>query len=281
MRVFLAISLFASAANPSASLPGDQSRAPTKARTPVPLLPAGKWKVESKTLTCMLTRSFGEGVGRVDFGLELDELGMARMSLALEPDKREHFKERVARIALPPSNGEIALPAFSGSSMTAVDRFSMMMDLRAADLATLAEAAANGANEIRIDVGDRHIDLRSGPIKLAINTLFDCRRTLIKSWGADPDAMTIAEGGEIPWFREGDLAAEARKTSAGGLTIAAVSVDSDGRPTGCRLFVVTGTPAIDAIACPDIMTRGRFKVARSTDPAVRWSIVSHRWPRGR
>ncbi|MDB5677080.1 hypothetical protein [Sphingomonas bacterium] len=281
MRTLLAILLLTLAANPAASLPNGQLKAPTKARTPVPLLPAEKWKVENTTLTCVLTRGFGEGVGRVDFGLELDALGIGNMSLALEPNKRESIEKLVAHIVLPPSDKEIALPAYAESGMTAADRYSMSIRLDREDLERLTEAAADGADEIRINVGDRRMDLRSGPIKAAIAALFNCQRLLVRSWGADPDAMTEADGGDIPWFRDGDLPFAVRKTSAGGLTIAAVSVDRAGKPTGCRLFVVTGTPAVDAVACTDIVKRGRFKPARTGDPAVRWAVVSHRWARGR
>jgi TonB family protein len=59
----------------------------------------------------------------------------------------------------------------------------------------------------------------------------------------------------------------ALRDSVGGYMVYDVSVDADGEPTDCRIFVSTGSARLDSEACVMILKHGRFHPAKNADGA--------------
>ena len=77
-----------------------------------------------------------------------------------------------------------------------------------------------------------------------------------------------------------DVPADLRRRSFEGRTELDLLIGEDGRVRECRIVAPSGEPRFDAIACPRVQERGRFRpflVAPGRPVATRWSVTVFWW----
>jgi TonB family protein len=236
---------------------------------PAPMLPPiDKWTVDFGDSSCLATRKFGDKAHPVTFAFEsaVGEVG-GTFFLITDGTSREP-RDGKARITLD-SGPTLSIPWVSTSASATTRVFRMRAEQS-------FWAALTNATSMHVEGIERPpFTLRIGSIAKVSKSVEACGADLLRSWGADPDALASAPTGKVvEWIRADDYPAAAIKAKQHGTVKTVSTVGPDGAPTSCRVVVSSRYPLLDDASCSAIMARARF--ATATTP-VRYFVRQITW----
>ena len=137
--------------------------------------PSGKWVVEYADDACVLQRSFGEGAGKVTFGLRPARDDSGYEVIVVTPSKAQSASSGVARMRFSPGADWITADYISGPMAGRADRLTTFPiaweDLR----------AIRTAQTVSIDAGrDADVTIALSQVAPALDALAKCRADLDK-----------------------------------------------------------------------------------------------------
>lgn len=248
-------------------LPAALLLAPITAPTPM-LPPIDKWTVNYGDSTCLATRKFGDKARSVTFAFEsvVGEVG-GTFFLITEGTSRGP-RDGKARITLD-SGPTLSIPWVSMPANTSTRVFRMRPE-------ESFWAALTTATSMHVE------GIEGPPFTLPVESIAKvnksvkaCGDDLLRSWGADPDALASAPPGKpLEWIKADDYPAAAIKAKQHGTVKTVSTVGPDGVPTSCRVVVSSRYPLLDNASCSAIMARARF--ATATTP-VRYFVRQIIW----
>lgn len=238
-----------------------------------PLLePHGPWVVAFEDDMCVASRSFGQN-GEVTLAfrpspfnrfLELTLLDTTRKGVKLLHDE----KMQVSFGSWGPSREEtyIAAPAKTGR---VIQLYFRDPDLNYGPLDTII------AFQSRRD-GPYRFHLREGSNLTRV--LDACQRSLVKSWGIDPNAefdqvVTPAKRISDPLdVRTHDYPADALAAGKSGTVTIVWTITTEGRAVECRVIRSSGVQSLDRTACEKVEQRARYTPSLDRDGRP---VISH------
>lgn len=244
----------------------------TAAVPPASSSTAGKWGVDYSPTRCLINRRFnGSGPSAAMLAIDADPVdGTGRLILLL-PHGSARGSFGTATIEVMPGDMTIKPKWFARTGkdgMLAIDISATSDDWEV--LRSAATLTVRGPTEAPISVPFQGIDKAIGAAKT-------CGRGLLKSWGADPDAMIDADPqAAAKWVKIGDYPQAALATNQQGTVKLLLSVGSDGRPATCKAVVSSGSSLLDSTACTVLMDRAHFDpsamATRYLYTKVTWAI---------
>lgn len=232
------------------------------------LLPIDKWTVDYRDSSCLATRKFGDKAHPVTFAFEslVGEVGGTFFLITNGTSRGP--RDGKARITLD-SGPTLSVPWVSIPANTSTRVFRMRGEQS-------FWAALTNATSMHVE------GIEGPPFTLAVGTIAKvsksvkaCGDDLLRSWGADPDALASAPSGKaVEWIRADDYPAAAIKAKQHGTVKTVSTVGPDGVPTSCRVVVSSRYPLLDNASCSVIMARARFETA--TTP-VRYFVRQIIW----
>lgn len=249
------------------------------AQPPSPAAQPSRWHLDGATDRCLLTRRLEgapvpatfilrtiPGSGRYDIILAAPDLPAdlrrpgRTLSLSLTPAGRA-YPVRAAPAAVPRALGEGALfgplPAEVAS------------DLARATTVRIQEEQGRALGSWTIPIGAR-----------AAEALAFCEREKLVEWGADPAGFepgaTRPQPREDPsrWLTRRDFGLATALTSAAYAAVFRLTLDRDGRATGCTLIESAGNVDLTG-ACRALRSSARYEPARDASGNAIASVAIH------
>jgi TonB family protein len=240
----------------------------------VPLQPSGRWTVNYQQNGCLLSRRFGPEAGSVTLGFE-PSMAVAEGRLLLvvpAPEKRPNRTGK-ARIELAPSGMVLAADFSSGPIGPGRG---IVLWLEPGSVAGLTDART-----ITVTAGDEPpVVLRTGGMTGALKAIRTCQDDLLRSWGVDPADMIKEEDrpAVATWFGVNSYPSSAVRAGAQGRVVSLITIGDDGKPTGCRIVITSGSSDLDKATCSIARQNARFgKVSREPKQPPRWMLLPVRW----
>lgn len=214
---------------------------------------AAKWGVEYAPDQCIINRAFGDGPKPSILAIDVDPVNDSGDLVLLTPTQVSRGKSGVATITLAPQG--TALRASWIAAPTRQGGYALRLLL-----APETWQQVMAAEQLSIDAGALFpVSLPVKGIAKALAAAKTCGRDLLRSWGADPDAMIPLEGQlNRDWVQVADYPADAFRSGQQGTVRILVTVDASGRPIACKVARSSGVPSLDSATCTAMMTRGRF-----------------------
>lgn len=246
--------------------------------TPTPLAnvlaPAGKWTIAYEERQCIASRDFGEAGAPTMFVLR-PYLGSTEEQIVLIlPPSADRTKRRgKGTVVLHPSGRRFPMQYASGP--VSENRRGINVDI---DNAGIRDQMA-AVTELSIEGDKRAVTLQMAGFASVARALKTCEDDLLRSWGADPAAMTVlAPNAPVAtWFSRDSYPRAALQARETGHVIAMVTVNARGLPLACRTVATSGSATLDAGTCAIIRSRARYPHAASGAQGARYAVASVRW----
>lgn len=240
------------------------------ANTFAPASAAGKWVIDQDDSRCLLTRTPPPGgATTLEIALPLRETPvMAIFSIAAAKRDLIETEQNAELIILP---GEKRFEGRASPLQKAYEsRFGLAFRGTGPDLLDAIAAADGLAVSIH---GKRLVEVGFNNAGSAVKALRKCRNDLLTFFGIDPEfyaslrevAKPKGVGSMAQWFHDADYPVEAMKKKAGGLTVARITVATNGRARDCTVVVSSGEASLDLKTCAILVRRGQFEPAIGAD----------------
>lgn len=257
--------------------------------SPTPLAPSGKWVIDYREMSCVLSRKFGKGRNEVTLGWRMLPLAddiellvasrsnmqdairgkvVLRLSSGVKNDgvfqsyPTTSSGTRVLR-AMVPATMFIGIPDAVTLTVTPQELHSTAFEISGADKAF---AALNACTDDTLKVWG----ISSEEARLAAT-----------SPGNTPASDAPAAGQQAEWLTADDYPADAIRMGAQGTSTLLWTIGVDGRVHDCRVVISSGSPVLDAAGCKAITLRGRYTpmhdaagqpIAVHKSRRINWSI---------
>lgn len=244
------------------------------AATPAALPPVGRWVVAYNEGDCIMSRSFGTAAAPVTFAFRPSPTGALGDVLVLTPaGGRKGVRRGEGSVVLGPSGARFEARFAVGAvgEGRRGGRFAAGQDFwDALPAATSLSMELGGEPPFAIALGAMNKPLAAAKA---------CGDDLLRSWGAEPGAIARFRDGRSParLFSSGAYPGEAIRKRAQGRTVALVTVDRGGKPSGCRTVTSAGSATLDRTTCLILMADARFEPAAAGDAERRFAVVPVRW----
>jgi TonB family protein len=120
--------------------------------------------------------------------------------------------------------------------------------------------------------GKRPVEVPMSDAGAAIAELRSCNDSALRRFGVDPAALAALRqlpkslaGGASAWIRPKDYPKRALRERRVGVSLALLTVGTDGRVVDCTIVRASGSQDLDAAACILLKDRGRFEPAVGPD----------------
>ncbi len=140
------------------------------------------------------------------------------------------------------------------------------------DTPPLSPARIAAVTELIIDRPlSRPVKFALGSMRAPIAALDKCLDSLMSNWGIDVarhstlSRRTMPTGNPSSWIVSGDYPLSAMFRGAQGIVNFRLSVDAEGKPTGCHVQQSSRPPEFDTTVCKALMRRARFTPALDKD----------------
>ncbi len=233
---------------------------------------AGKWGVDYSPEQCIINRQFGSGPVKSFLAIDASPVTGTGNIVLLVPGVATKGTFGTATMTVAPGNATLRPMWFARGSKDARAAIEIGVDqdgwaaIRASDTLTIKGPFASP-----LSVPVKGIDK-------AIAAAKTCGRTLLQSWGADPDAMIDTSGPKSPgdWITNLDYPPEALRNGESGTVKILLTIDPKGRPRDCKVVVSSRSPSLDATTCRIMMKRATFepssKETRYVFNPVAWRV---------
>lgn len=233
---------------------------------------AGKWGVDYSPEQCIINRQFGSGPVKSFLAVDASPVTGTGYLVLLVPGVATKETFGTATMTVAPGGATLRPIWFARRSKDARAAIEIGVDqdgwaaIRASDTLTIKGPFASP-----LSVPVKGIDK-------AIAAAKTCGRTLLQSWGADPDAMIDTSGPKSPgdWITNLDYPPEALRNGESGTVKILLTIDPKGRPRDCKVVVSSRSPSLDATTCRIMMKRATFepssKETRYVFNPVAWRV---------
>ena len=233
---------------------------------------AGKWGVDYSPEQCIINRQFGSGPVKSFFAIDANPMTGTGNIVLLVPGVATKGTFGTATMTVAPGGATLQQMWFARGSK----------DARAAiDIGITQDGWAAIAAGDTLTIKGPFASPVSVPVKgidKAIAAAKTCGRTLLQSWGADPDAMIDTSGPNKAgsWISYSDYPPEALRNGESGTVKILLTIDPKGRPRDCKVVVSSRSPSLDATTCRIMMARATFesssKETRYVFNPVAWRV---------
>ena len=230
---------------------------------------AAKWGVEYAPNQCIINRAFGDGPKPEILAIDVDPVYGGGDLVLLTATPVSRGKSGVATITLAPTGPSLRASWIAAPTQQGGYALRLLLEPEKwQQIRTAKQLSIDAGAIFPVSVPVEGIDKAFAAAKA-------CGRDLLKSWGADPDAM-IDTGGQLnrDWIQVADYPADAFRSGQQGIVRILVTVDANGRPTACKVARSSGVPSLDTATCTAMMTRGRFS---PSDRKVRYFYQKTSW----
>lgn len=140
-------------------------------------------------------------------------------------------------------------------------------------------AVMPGASSVVAQADGSAVTVQLKGVEPALKAFKACEDGLLRSWGADPSAMTAFIDTRLvsTWFGRDSYPPAALRVRASAQVIAMVTVDPQGKPVACRAVAGSGNADLDEGTCLILQRRARYLPAEAGMTANRFSVTSVRW----
>lgn len=207
------------------------------------LQPTGPWSLSHDDRSCAVSRGFGDG-GRTTLLLEerLDGRWMLRLAA---PSALPGRGEGALSIAIDPP-GTVAQT--TGSALTPPPHAHGAMEAKFPS--PIVDAATGDATLIVGGEAGEIARLSVSGIGAAVRAVKSCRNDILKEAGVDPAAVLElgVSAPDKPSSRE-NYPPDALRRHIGGQAIVAITVNTAGQVTNCRVVATSGNSSLDEASC--------------------------------
>lgn len=230
-----------------------------------PLQPAGKWVVDYRDTSCVLSRDFGpvkDGRPRVTVGWRVLPLSdQAELLIAQSNGTGDFVAGRALVTTSAGASEEAGYASYptqsSGRRMT-----------RLTVSKSLFDTLPGGATVTVAPSGRRPVSFAMEGATPAFAALETCNDDTLRVWKVDPAErqrimMRAMGDNAAQWLTSEDYPPSALDKGQQGSTVILWTITPEGRATDCRTVVTSGTPELDAAACRALLARARY-----TSPAL-------------
>jgi len=234
--------------------------------------PPAKWGIDYGKDRCVITRAFDSTGGRTVLAIDADPVTGTGSLVLLGHAVGQRDTFGAATIAIMPEGAKLPVRWVGLRSPDGTAGIKIWLDeasWRRMSIATSATINGFGPSPVALPIAG---------LDRAVQAARTCGRTLLKGWGADPDAMIGSDAARHPidWIGPQDYPVDALRANAQGTARTITTVDAAGKPTGCRTVVSSGVPSLDAASCRAILSRGVFapsaQAVRYYYRQVTWAI---------
>lgn len=215
--------------------------------TPVSLQPTTKWNVDYGDTSCTAKRSFGAGADALTLVLRPMASDFKQITLSLMiPAVAKNVSSSGATLTLRPLDKSAPLRLFPPSDDWPLRSFgTTYLDFKSVS-ASLPDAKA-----LEVRTGKQSRILATGDLNPILSALAKCGKSLLRGWGVDPSASTMAEpiGNPGEWVTDNDYPAAAYGRRAGGKVMLVATITPDGKTSGCRIIKTSGDRDLDLASC--------------------------------
>ncbi|MFG6282431.1 energy transducer TonB [Sphingomonas sp. S6] len=216
---------------------------------------AGKWGVDYSPEQCIINRQFGSGPVKSFLAVDASPVTGTGNIVLLVPGVATKGTFGTATMTVAPGGATLQQMWFARGSK----------DARAAiDIGITQDGWAAIAAGDTLTIKGPFASPVSVPVKgidKAIAAAKTCGRTLLQSWGADPDAMIDTSSPKSPgnWISYSDYPAEALRNGESGTVKILLTIDPKGRPRDCKVVASSRSPSLDATTCRIMTARATFE----------------------
>jgi TonB family protein len=245
------------------------------AATAAPLSPTSKWAINYGQAQCTISRSFGDPVRPILFGIA-PGLAESDGTLLIVAAPKIADLAGSATLRGPDRTHDIALSWYAATM--ADGRPAIRLWPTDNDWSRVVKLLAD-AGSVTIDLGaDRSLSFATGPLKAAFGALDTCRTSLLRDMGVDPAAViSLSDAQRGTWVDYPDYPPAALAAHERGRVTAMLLFDRTGAVTGCKVVGSSGHDRLDEGTCALLMRRAHVPPADGAAPAVRIAFFAIRW----
>jgi TonB family protein len=248
------------------------------------LKPSSPWQVNYEVNDCQLYREFGDGENKLILRIAVgySNTGQDFMIIGTSIPEKPEYLEWQASL-----NSDSAFEKIYPGTYTLKDRPDRVLQWFNGYNGRGISLKKTGASQImRInDAKDFFVQLNLGNPDSALTSLQTCQDSLLERWGLDAKAFRtitrqpVPKGNPGSWANAADYPASALKSRISGNVAFALTIDKDGKPTGCKVTVSSGYQELDDRTCLLVTKRARFSPAlNANNEAVPSFFISRvRW----
>ncbi len=232
--------------------------AATPSPPPLPMAPAGPWKVEFADSMCLLSRPYGKESATnliLKPGMIGDDLEII-VTTASSSIANPGYGKAVIAIA---GEGTINDAHFNAYSIAKA----RLLRIHLGD-EKIALAAMRGTLSVDAGRESRHLFSLAG-IERALPILSECLAQLRAIYKVSPTDLaaivTAPKGNVVGFFKTEDYPAEALQNEETGSVGVLLWVETDGRISSCQVIESSGSPALERTTCSVIQRRARVTPA--------------------
>lgn len=227
----------------------------SQAITAAPLKPVDEWKIDQAPATCILSRSYGEGAGRMTLEIWQRPLSTtARIVLRTVSDGKP-FQIDDAVIELGPGIEKFDTYYVSDKTPKATPR-KTVLNFPAEKLDELKIAATITVKRKKMTSNSFELP----DIAAAMEKMAECRQAVAEQWGLSADAPMPANRKPLqPYIKASDFPSNILSPGQEVSPVVLLNINADGRGAGCRVVQSSGVAAIDNLLCPAVTRNARFE----------------------